>query len=411
MKISRHRFRQEFHRLTHYLFRYPAKFHPPVAAYLIESFSKRGDKILDPFCGSGTLLVEGAIAGRQLVGVDVDPVATFVARVKSTPLKSARSRNELRNFLEQFPGMSLARRQEHWTPDIPNIEHWFEPHVLRQISALRWEIKNFLRNAQAREIAECTFLSCIRGWSNADPVPFSGLEVTHYIKEKRKNGFFPDVRRQYATALAKTVASIDDYSRLVKSKSFVPIVLNSDAEGFLRRTRQVFDCLVTSPPYLTAVDYYRRHTLEMFWHAPKMDQAERLKLKRLYIGQYQVSSSMIDMAEAIDLDPRTERLALKIEDRNEQRGRAFRHYFSSMKEIFLAASYRVKKGGSIVVVIGNGRVGGDVIPTGKLLAQEFSPFATLTRVITYPIRNRYMTYERRNQASIAQEQILVFRNS
>jgi methylase of polypeptide subunit release factors len=410
MKITRRRFREDFHRLTHYLFRYPAKFHPPVAAFLVESFSNREDKILDPFCGSGTILVEGAIASRRVVGVDVDPVAAFVARVKSTPLTSARSRNELRSLLQQLPNAAAARTQEAWVPDIPNINHWFEPHVLCEVSTLRSQIDHFLHDAHARDIAECVFLSCIRGWSNADPVPVSGLEVTRHIKEKRKHGFFPDVRRQYTIALTKTLASIDDYSQRMKSKAFVPVVVNSDAESFLRRTRQTFDCLITSPPYLTAVDYYRRHTLEMFWHDPKMDQANRLKLKRLYLGQYQVSSSMTEQAESIELSRRTERLALKIEDRDEQRARAFRHYFSSMKGLFSAASYRVKKGGSIVVVIGDGRVVGDVVPTGRLLAEEFSAFAELTQVITYPLRNRYMTYKRRNQASIEKDRILVFRN-
>ena len=410
MKITRHRFRSDFHRLSHYLFRYPAKFHPPVAAFLVESFSKRGDRILDPFCGSGTLLVEGAIAGRHVVGVDIDPVAIFVARIKSTPLSSDRTRKELRHFLEQIPHILLTRRRGHWAPDIPNINHWFEPHVLRHISALRWHIGACLDTKQAREIAECAFLSCIRGWSNADPVPVSGLEVTRHIKEKRKNGFFPDVRRQYGNVLSRTVASIEDYSRQLESRAFVPVAANSDAERFLRRTRKVYDSLMTSPPYLTAVDYYRRHTLEMFWHDPKMDQAERMRSKRLYIGQYQVTASMTDLAETIELNPRTERLALKIEDRDEQRARAFRHYFSSMKKIFSAASYRVKKGGRIVVVIGNGRVGGEVIPTGRLLAEEFSGFATLKQIITYPLRNRYMTYRRRNQANIEQEQILLFRN-
>lgn len=112
-------------------------------------------------------------------------------------------------------------------PEIPNIEHWFQPHVLRQISALRWHIDDFLDTKQAREIAECAFLSCIRGWSNADPVPVSGLEVTRHIMEKRKSGFFPDVRRQYVNVLSRTLASIEDYSRQLESKVFVPMLLAS----------------------------------------------------------------------------------------------------------------------------------------------------------------------------------------
>jgi hypothetical protein len=73
-----------FDRSTHYAFRFPAKFHPPVARYLVDNFSKAGDWVIDPFCGSGTLLVEGVQAGRRMHGVDLDPIAAFISRIKST---------------------------------------------------------------------------------------------------------------------------------------------------------------------------------------------------------------------------------------------------------------------------------------------------------------------------------------
>src|SRR5689334_2972771 len=75
--------------LTHRLFRYPAKFHPPVAAALIEQFSSPGDLILDPFVGSGTTLVEAAVRGRRSIGTDIDPLAVAVSRAKSTTLDAA----------------------------------------------------------------------------------------------------------------------------------------------------------------------------------------------------------------------------------------------------------------------------------------------------------------------------------
>ena len=52
-------------RLTHYLFRYPAKFHPPVVAALFHRFTSPGDVVLDPFVGSGTALVEGTLLDRN----------------------------------------------------------------------------------------------------------------------------------------------------------------------------------------------------------------------------------------------------------------------------------------------------------------------------------------------------------
>jgi DNA methylase len=79
-------------RYTHYLFGYPAKFHPPVARALLERHTEPGDCVIDCFCGSGTLLVEAAISGRSAIGSDVDPVAAFVSRVKVKPPNAKRLR-------------------------------------------------------------------------------------------------------------------------------------------------------------------------------------------------------------------------------------------------------------------------------------------------------------------------------
>jgi predicted RNA methylase len=72
-----------FENLTHYLFRYPAKFHPPIARSLIERLTEPGQTICDPFMGSGSLAIEAMVAGRNSIGVDVDPLAVAVARAKS----------------------------------------------------------------------------------------------------------------------------------------------------------------------------------------------------------------------------------------------------------------------------------------------------------------------------------------
>jgi DNA modification methylase len=72
-----------FERLTHYIFRYPAKFHPPVVRSLISKYTTDGQIIFDPFVGSGTLLIEAVATGRSAVGLDIDPVAVAISSVKS----------------------------------------------------------------------------------------------------------------------------------------------------------------------------------------------------------------------------------------------------------------------------------------------------------------------------------------
>ena len=72
--------------LTHQFYRYPARFSPVFAGTAINVFSQVGDVILDPFMGGGTTIVEASARGRRAVGCDLNPLATFISRTKTTPL-------------------------------------------------------------------------------------------------------------------------------------------------------------------------------------------------------------------------------------------------------------------------------------------------------------------------------------
>jgi len=75
--------------LTHKFYRYPARFNPEFVRAAIREWTLPGDTVLDPFMGGGTTIVEALAEGRIVAGVDINPVACLVARVKTTPLSAA----------------------------------------------------------------------------------------------------------------------------------------------------------------------------------------------------------------------------------------------------------------------------------------------------------------------------------
>ena len=75
---------------THGLHRFAAKFIPQVPAWALDTFGSRRSVVVDPFMGSGTTLVEGLLRGGTTIGVDVDPLARFIARAKVTPVDDER---------------------------------------------------------------------------------------------------------------------------------------------------------------------------------------------------------------------------------------------------------------------------------------------------------------------------------
>src|SRR6266567_1634070 len=75
--------------LTHAFYRYPARFSPIFARAVLETFTKPGDVVLDPFMGGGTTLVEARALGRIAMGLDINSLAVFVTRAKTTLLNDA----------------------------------------------------------------------------------------------------------------------------------------------------------------------------------------------------------------------------------------------------------------------------------------------------------------------------------
>ena len=75
--------------LTHGFYKYPARFSPAFVRAAIRTFTKSGDLCLDPHVGGGTTLVEALANGRNAIGVDISPLAAFVAKVKSTVFSEA----------------------------------------------------------------------------------------------------------------------------------------------------------------------------------------------------------------------------------------------------------------------------------------------------------------------------------
>ena len=95
------RSRQYVSGLTHSFYRYPARFSPLFARTAIALFSKPGDTVLDPFVGGGTTVVETLAAGRRAVGVDLNSLAVFVTRAKTTVLSPGEV-SSIRNWLNRF---------------------------------------------------------------------------------------------------------------------------------------------------------------------------------------------------------------------------------------------------------------------------------------------------------------------
>jgi SAM-dependent methyltransferase len=428
--VRRRRFRfatAEDHRLTHQLFRFPAKFHPPVVRALLEEYTRPGQHVLDPFCGSGTLLVEAAVAGRSATGTDVDPVAVFVSDVKSHGLRPdplARRLEELLAQVERFrrrdyealQWIDLNERQYTRelrglvVPAIPNLEHWFRRYVTVDLARLRQSILSLQASRVERRFLLLCFAAIIRNASNADPVPVSGLEVTSHMLSREAEGRVVDPFALFETATRRAIRDMGAYHEAADPDARIR-AKSADATTLRRHLRRGADAVITSPPYHGAVDYYRRHQLEMFWLDLTRSQDDRLDLLQHYIGRPKVSARHPFVANDALVTPKAKRLESRIRRVDEKRADALKHYCVAMQCVFSELAHLLRSGSPVLMIVGHSGWNGDSLNTSDLFAELSAPDFHLDEQLWYPVRNRYMSYSRHNGASIDREFVLVLRRT
>ena len=425
LRPRRYHYESEFAKLTHYLFRYPAKFHPPVVRQLIEDYSAKGERVFDPFCGSGTLLVEAAVAGRNARGTDCDPVAVFVSSVKTWRYRISHLRATTTRLLGQLeryerPEREYKERQyvdltmheaEHergglWIPGIPRIEHWFRRYVVVDLARILDSIHRLRMPESHRAFLRLCFASILRASSNADPVPVSGLEVTSHMRRRDETGRIVNPFQLLRMAVRKGVDAAEEYCEAV-DRSVVVSASVADATKLSGRQRDV-DVVITSPPYHNAVDYYRRHTLEMYWLGFTQTQEERLALKGNYVGTAKVRQSHPFLTCGSGLPSGAARWERRIREVSDGRADSFRHYVAAMQRVFSRLYAVLRPGGRAVFVIGKSAWNGVELPSTELFAETSGERFRVVEHLWYPVKNRYMSYDRHNGANIDREEVLVF---
>lgn len=129
--------------LTHSLHPYPAKFPPQLPKKILEDHAIKGQTVLDPFCGSGTTLVEARIFGANAIGVDVNGLSVLLSKVKATPLTELQFSNVKEFILKienEIPKWKSEKRPKVKIKIIEGQEHWFQNNVSEEISFLLNEI-------------------------------------------------------------------------------------------------------------------------------------------------------------------------------------------------------------------------------------------------------------------------------
>lgn len=252
--------------LTHGIHPYPAKFPPQIPAQLIEILTSPGDVVLDPFCGSGTTLVEALRLDRAAIGVDINPVATLVTEAKTLRLDeiAVRALEELEQVIESDAAReggepllfsaNIPACIPVDPPSIPNIERWFDPVAIREMGLLLSRIEA-LKLELARKVARATLSAILVAVSNQD----SETRYTARLKALATG----DVLSLFLRKLREVRSMLIAFRGA--SAPRMATVLFADARDLPAEAIGAVDAVITSPPYANAFDYHLYHRHRMYW--------------------------------------------------------------------------------------------------------------------------------------------------
>lgn len=240
--------------LTHNIHPYPAKYIPQIPGSLIDYLRiPAHSTVLDPFCGSGTTLLEAAIRGHNAIGIDSNPIATLISRTKCT-LLSKEQCGRIDDVLSELERLDGADSSALTIPDFLNRDHWFQLNMQKELGYIRSLIDS-VNDDGAANFLRTAFSAII--------VKSSNQESDTRWRAKNKN--LPD-----GFALAEFKKKVFDMlSRMKQLEQYSPLgkvtVKTQDARFIDFIQDGCAACAITSPPYMNSFDYYLYHKLRMYW--------------------------------------------------------------------------------------------------------------------------------------------------
>ncbi|MCK4456701.1 MAG: hypothetical protein KAW39_03075 [Thermoplasmata archaeon] len=226
----------------HSLAPYVGRIKPAFAHWLIRTCTSRGDKVLDPFCGIGTVPLEADLMSRRAVGVDLNPYAVAISRAKF----DRRPIEEALNWLRRADVNSTLEIPE----DVPSwVQEYYDPKTLAEILLLRdlmiEDDQHFL-------------LGCLLGIAHGHRPQYLSVRTGYIIPYMPS----PKPEAQYRSV-------VDALIRKAKRTYRTPFALKTSGKIIQADSRKLpleddsVDAVISSPPYFDTLDYVSSNKLRL----------------------------------------------------------------------------------------------------------------------------------------------------
>jgi DNA modification methylase len=236
---------------VHRLHPYLGKFIPQLVEELLRRHATPGARVLDPFAGSGTTLVQALESGYDATGIDVAAFNCLLMRVKTRRYNLFVLEHELRDALAAFAAAPVAP-----TPSSRYVERWFAPQAANELRAYHALVGGY-EHADVLSVVVARAARSARRTTHFDLDFPREPQVEPYWCHKHRRVCRPvDRASHFLTRYTlDTLERLKEFARVRSRREAV--VIHGDARHV--DVKNVFDIVLTSPPYPGLIDYHEQH--------------------------------------------------------------------------------------------------------------------------------------------------------
>jgi DNA modification methylase len=237
---------------------YPARLHPMIAQRCVRRWTAPCGKLLDPFCGSGTVAVEARLLGRKAIGIDLNPLAIELAWCKTRGTTES-ERRELADLARRVAEHAEDRRRTRAGPTrrYGQVDReLFDPHMLLELDGLASGLRRLVRG-DAHRILRLVLSATLTKVSRR-----AGDSSEQLASKRLASGFAIRFFESKAQELIRQLAAFQAALPVGSPKAEL---LLGDARALRHLRPESFDLVLSSPPYPGVYDYHSHHEARLRW--------------------------------------------------------------------------------------------------------------------------------------------------
>ncbi len=345
---------------THIYHDYPARMIPQIPRNIIKLLGeKEGGVLFDPYCGSGTSLVEGLLAGLNVIGTDINPLAKLISEAKT---EYTINPNELSNEIHRFVEFTMNPKGTPKIIDKENLEFWFKPNVIKSIGLMIRYISK-IKDPRIKNFFEVAASETIRESSNTRKGEF---KLYRYSEEDLKK-HNPDPFSIMKEKLFRNLKGYESfYNRMLEltykptSKVYFANTVNEIPKDMIGEN--TVDLVITSPPYGDS------HTTVAYGQYSKLS-SEWLGILSYNVDKASMGGKKIEPMnfECDELDNGIK----QVDEINHKRSLEVYSFYADLRKSINNVSKVIKNEGYACYVVANRKVAGILLPTEKSIVCFF----------------------------------------